>query len=590
MFLFKKNQKIGNYTVVFPHKEGAYAQTYRVKDKDGKVKFLKLIIMEDLKVFQYDNNGEVLEKEVVQVLNHDNLCTFEESGRFEYDGHQLLYIVTEYVKGETLARHIYRNGLPSLKDIKQIMTGLLSALEYLHTLPRPVIHNEVTVENIFLDLVGRLNKLKLIDFGAARFADLKSRQESWYEQDLYYVASERILGEGSIKSDLFSAGVVLYKLLFSIMPWETELAGKTLIEKMQAILKKRKEPLTFPNVQSLEVDNHLLNVMAKALAPDPKQRFESARQFLDALDGKIEVSSCPFTMAKMTQSIDVSSPKPIEGNGFAGVAGMHEIKDFMQKKIINVLRNPERAERFRLQIPNGMLLYGPPGCGKSFIAEKFAEEAGYNYIYVKSSDLASIYVHGSQEKIAQLFDDARKSAPTIINFDEFEALVPNRSKISNTSESGEVNEFLSQMNNCGKDRIFIIASSNRPDLIDPAIRRKGRLDQIVYIPLPDLEVREGIFKIHMEGRPAADDIDYNKLALMTENYVASDIAYIVNDAATRAFEEDTQITHSLLEEVIKETNSSISPKDLRFYEQIKEEMESNKPSHGRNPVGYTISG
>lgn len=229
--------------------------------------------------------------------------------------------------------------------------------------------------------------------------------------------------------------------------------------------------------------------MVKALAPAPEQRFESAKQFLDAIEGKIEIQSAPISMTKPNQQEEHNSPKPIEGNGFADVARMYEIKDFMQKKIINVLRNPARAEKFKIQIPNGMLLYGPPGCGKSFIAEKFAEEAGYNYIFVKSSDLASIYMHGSQEKIGRLFDEARKSAPTIINFDEFEALVPNRSKINNSSRPEEVNEFLSQMNNCGKDRIFIIASSNRPDLIDPAIRRKGRLDQIVYIPVPDKEAR-----------------------------------------------------------------------------------------------------
>lgn len=466
------------------------------------------------------------------------------------------------------------------------MTGVLSALDYLHTLSRPIIHNEVTVENILLDSVGNLTKLKLIDFGAARFADIKSNTSSWQNQDLYYVASERLLGEGSVKSDIFSAGVLLYRLIFGVMPWETELAGKTLSEKVQAIIEKRKGPLTLPNIQVVEMDNNLLKIMVKALAPDPSQRFESARQFLDAIEGKYEVTSAPISMTKGNQQEDENLPKPIEGNGFADVAGMHEIKDFMQKKIINVLRNPARAEKFKIQIPNGMLLYGPPGCGKSFIAEKFAEEAGYNYIFVKSSDLASIYVHGSQEKIGKLFDDARKSAPTIINFDEFEALVPNRSKINNSSESGEVNEFLSQMNNCGKDRIFIIASSNRPDLIDPAIRRKGRLDQIVYIPVPDQEAREGIFKIHMADRPVSEEIDYVQLASLTENYVASDIAYIVNDAATRAFEDDVEISQALLEEVIKENSPSISAKDIRFYDAIKAEMEASSKNQGRRPVGY----
>lgn len=586
MFLFKKNQKIGKYTVVFPHKAGSYAETYRVKDEEGKVKFLKLIFMEKLKVFQYDNNGEVIEEEVAKLLKNENLCNYVDSEKLEHEGHQLLYIVTEYVKGENLDQHLYRNGLPSLMEIKQIMNGLLSALDYLHTLERPIIHNEVTVENIFLDIVGNLNKLKLIDFGASRFADLKSRQESWHEQDLYYVASERLMGEGSVKSDLFSAGVVLYKLIFGIMPWETELAGKTLVEKMQAVLKKRNEPLAIPNIQAVEMDNNLLKIMLKALAPEPDQRFESARQFLDAINGKIEISSAPISMTKINKQEDSNRPKPIDGNGFADVAGMHEVKEYMQKKIINVLKNPAKAEKFKIQIPNGMLLYGPPGCGKSFIAEKFAEEAGYNYIFVKSSDLASIYVHGSQEKIAKLFDDARNNAPAIINFDEFEALVPNRSKINNASESGEVNEFLSQMNNCGKDRIFIIASSNRPDLIDPAVKRKGRLDQIVYIPVPDEEAREGIFKIHMQERPTTGEIDYKRLSSLTENYVASDIAYIVNDAATRAFEDDIEISQELLEEVIKENNPSISPKDLRFYENIRLEIESTDTNSGRKPIGY----
>lgn len=586
MFLFKKNESIGKYTVVFPHKEGAYAETYRVKDADGKVKFMKLIFMEELKVFQYDNKGNVIEEEISKLLKHDNLCTFVDSGQMEYEGHQLLYIITEYIKGENLDQHLFRNGLPSLMEIKQIMTGLLSALDYLHSLERSVIHNEVTVENILLDITGNFNKLKLIDFGAARFADLKSRQESWRNQDLYYVAPERLLGEGSVQSDLFSAGVVLYKLIFGVLPWETELAGKTLSEKINIILEKRKGPLTIPNIQVVEMDNNILKIMVKALAPDPNQRFESAAQFLDAIEGKIEIDSPPISMTKMNQQEQQSNIKPIEGNGFADVAGMHEIKEFMTKKILNVLKNPERAKRFKIQIPNGMLLYGPPGCGKSFIAEKFAEEAGYNYIFVKSSDLASIYVHGSQEKIGKLFDDARKNAPTIINFDEFEALVPNRSKINNSSESGEVNEFLSQMNNCGKDGIFVIASSNRPDLIDPAIRRKGRLDQIVYIPVPDKEAREGIFKIHMAERPSKGDIDYSYLASLSENYVASDIAYIVNDAATRAFEDDIEITQELLEEVIKENNPSISAKDLRFYENVKAEMESTDPNQGRRPVGF----
>jgi transitional endoplasmic reticulum ATPase len=450
----------------------------------------------------------------------------------------------------------------------------------------PIIHNEITVENILLDIVGNLNNLKLIDFGAARYSDLRPDSMSWQGQNLYYVAPERFYGEGSTRSDIFSVGVVLYKLIFGVLPWETNLAGLTLQEQVQAIIDKRNGPLTIPNVQVLEIDNNLLKIMVKALAPDPKQRFASAKEFLDAIEGNIEVESAPISMTNVNQAENSPSMRPKEGNGFADVAGMNEIKSIMQKKIINILKDPEKAERFKIQIPNGMLLYGPPGCGKSFIAEKFAEEAGYNYVFIKSSDLASIYVHGSQEKIGALFDEARINAPTILNFDEFEALVPNRSKINNSSESGEVNEFLSQMNNCGKDRIFIIASSNRPDLIDPAILRKGRMDKVIYIPVPDKEARQGIFEIHMKDRPASNGIDYSRLADMTENFVASDIAYIVNDAATRAFEDDIEITQSLLEEVIRENNPSVTSKDLKTYEELRNKLESKGKEPERPRIGF----
>lgn len=586
MFLYKKNQQIDRYVVVFPHKEGRYAQTYRVKDSEGKVKFLKLIFIEELDSFQFDKDGQVIESELSKHLNHPNLCTFVDSGTVENEGHQMVYIVTEYIKGENLNDHIVRNGSLSLQEIKQIMIALLSGLNYIHSLERPIIHNEVTVENILLDIVGNLSNLKLIDFGAARYADLHPDNKSWHYQDLFYVSTERFLGECDKRSDLFSVGVVLYRLLFGIMPWEVNLAGMTLQEQVRTIIEKRNSPLSIPNVQTMERDNNLLKIMFKALSPDPNQRFASAKEFLDAIEERTEVSSAPISMTTISKAEQESQMKPKTGNGFADVAGMETLKALLQKKIINVLKNPEKAAKFKIQIPNGMLLYGPPGCGKSFIAEKFAEEAGYNYVFVKSSDLASIYVHGSQEKIGKLFDEARSNAPTIINFDEFEALVPNRSKVNNSSESGEVNEFLSQMNNCGKDGVFVIASSNRPDLIDPAIRRKGRLDHIIYIPVPDKEAREGMFKMHLKDRPISDNIDYSVLADKTQNFVASDIAYIVNDAATRAFEDDTEITQQLLENVISENSPSVSEKDLSSYANIKKELEEMNTPKQRNPIGF----
>lgn len=586
MFLFSKNEAINNYVVVFQHKEGRFAQTYRVRDENGKAKFLKLIFRERLEPYHYNQEGDIIEVESAKLFSHKNLCEYVDCGSLEKDGHQLSYIVTEYVRGEDLNKRLYRAGTFSLQEIKQIMTALLSAMNFIHTLQRPIIHNEITIENMMLDLVGNLDNLKLIDFGSARYADLTPCSESWHSQDLHYVASERLFGDGSVQSDIFSAGVVLHKLVFGVLPWEVNLAGLTIQEQAQAIFEKRKEPLTIPNVQIMELDNNLVKVMLKALAPKSEQRFQTAQEFLDALDGKIEVKSAPTSMTKMQEVEKTKKITPKEGNGFADVAGMEELKNLMKKKIINILRDKERAEKFKIAIPNGMLLYGPPGCGKSFIAEKFAEEAGYNYVFVKSSDLASIYVHGSQEKIGNLFDEARKNAPTILNFDEFEALVSNRGEINNASQSAEVNEFLSQMNNCGKDGVFVIASSNRPDLIDPAILRKGRIDHVIYIPLPDKDARKGMFELYLQDRPIEGDIDYMRLAELTENFVASDIAYITNDAATRAFEDDTNITQKLLEEIIKENVPSVSREEIRKYEELKTKMEGGPKKEVRR-IGFS---
>lgn len=364
---------------------------------------------------------------------------------------------------------------------------------------------------------------------------------------------------------------MLYKLLYGILPWYTNIAGFTFQEQVQAIVEQRNQPLAIPNVQTIEMDNSLLKIMMKALAPNPIERFASAQEFLDALEGKIEVSAAPISMTKTS---DTSKSSEKRGNGFADVAGMDDIKSLMQKKIINVLKDPERAKRYELQIPNGMLLYGPPGCGKSFIAEKFAEEAGYNFMFVKSSDLASVYIHGTQEKIGQLFQEAREKAPTIINFDEFDALVPDRSKTNHVGHSGEVNEFLSQMNNCGQDGVFVIASTNRPDLIDPAVKRTGRLDIKIYIPVPDCAAREGLFRIKLKNKPCEEGIDYAKLASLTKNFVASDIAYVVNDATQRAFDDNVDISQNLLEVVISENIPSVSESDLLVYEQIKQELDA----------------
>ena len=275
------------------------------------------------------------------------------------------------------------------------------------------------------------------------------------------------------------------------------------------------------------------------------------------------------------------------GHGFDDIAGMHELKEMLQQKVIFVLQNKELAEEYKLTPPNGMLLYGPPGCGKTFFAEKFAEQTAFNFILVKSSDLASVYVHGSQEKIGKLFKQAEENAPTVLCFDEFDAFVPNRSAPGSSYVSSEVNEFLSQLNNCSARGIFVVATTNRPDMIDPAILRTGRLDKQIYVPLPDHDARREMFALYLKGRPFDEEhMDLDHLSDLTEGYIASDIAFIVNDAAMTAAFTHAKISQDLLEKTIRETRPSISPELLQSYEYLRAKMEGVERSNALPRIGF----
>ncbi|MCM1520081.1 MAG: AAA family ATPase [Lachnoclostridium sp.] len=580
-----KDTILDRYTVLFPIKEGAYAESYRVKDAAGKRYFFKLIDRSRLQPEQIDDYGRVREIEIVKDLAHPCLPAMIESGEVTIGGKEYEYLVNKYVPSETLADRLQRAQTLKMYDIKAIARGVLSALTALHENDNPVIHNEVTALNVLMDLsVDDPSAVCLIDFGYARHTD-EAHGQSIEGLNWFYLAPERFDGASTVQSDLYSVGALLYQLTFGLLPWFCDLSTIAPEKRKQYILRQKHTALLMPVVDKFELDDRFLNILRKALAADVDERFQSAREFLDAIEGKGEViapSQNPATADDRRDAFSASRQR--SGNGFEDVAGMTELKEMLRKRVLNILRDTEKAKRYKLQIPNGILFYGPPGCGKSFLAEKFAEEAGYNFKLVKASDLASIYVHGSQEKIGQLFDEARKNAPTILCFDEFDALVPARGTQGAEHQSGEVNEFLTQLNNCGETGVFVIASTNRPDMIDQAVLRRGRIDQVIFIPVPDAESRAAMFELHLKGRPFDTSIDYSALAALTENYVASDIAYVVNEAAARAAFADEKITSEHLEEVISECRPSLNEGALRNYDKLREKMEGIVESRRR--IGF----
>ena len=592
---FKKNDKIGSYTVVFPHKQGSYAETYRVKDTSGKTRFLKLINYSKLNRNQIDDNGRVTEVEIAKQLKHHNLCLFIDSGNIMMNGSQYAWFVTEFISGETLSQRIIRDDEISVYEIKTIAKAVLSALSFLHSLPIPVIHNEVTIQNVFLNLVGDLQDLKLIDFGYARFLNQSPVKPDLDELNPFYLAPERFSGVCSVQTDLYSVGVLIYHLLYGELPWFLDVSSKRGQDVIDSLLAERDKELLLTKEDKYELDDQLLNVIAKSLSYDSEDRFQSADEFIKAIDGdvKIERQSTKRKILSQQQSDNtpVSSAIKKKGEGFAAVAGMEELKQQMREEVIEPLHNPEEYHRYGVTIPNGMLLYGPPGCGKTFFAKHFAEEVGFNFMCITPATLKSRYVNATQENIAKMFKEAEENAPTVIFIDEMNELVPNRDdgNVHEMSRSA-VNEMLAQMDRTGEKGIFIIGATNYPNMIDPAILRAGRLDKKYYIGVPDIEARMALFRLYLNKRPYDFGLDYHQLADMTQGYVSADIQLIVNDASRNALLQHSKITMELLKAAITNTTPSLSNNELRKYERIRAMMngEEMKKSDDRPRIGFNV--
>jgi len=572
-----KGAKVGAFTIQFFIKTGSYAETYRVKDSNGSTCFMKLFNYAKLHRTQFDSEGNILEIEIAKQLNHPNITKYRDNGDYIYENQKFAFVIYDFISGETLAERLIREKTLSVYDVKQIILGVLTGLEYLHNLSIPVIHNEITIQNIMLDLSKENPVPKIIDFGYARYFNQSNKSFMKEGLNPFYLAPENFNGVFSAQSDLYSVGAVMYHLLFGLPPWQIEISkfktDRNLME--DEILKERKKPLKLPNLNeemTFELNSNVITTIEKALSYSVENRIKTATEFKKAINDEIVFET------KQEKAESQLPPKEKfvsqkKGTGFNMIAGMQKLKDTLYNDVIRALNEKELYEEYGVGIPNGMLLYGPPGCGKTFIAEKFSEEISFNFIAVKPSDLASIYVHGQQEKIGNLFKEAKEKAPTIIFIDELDALMPSRDGNLSHSYAESVNEFLAQMTNCSKDGIFIIGATNRPDKIDTAILRTGRMDRVIYIPPPDFGARTEMFKIHLKSRPLDFGINYEELSKLTENFVSSDLEFLCNEAARTALKNKTKITQKLLLEIIQSNKPSVSETEIRKYEQLHKQLE-----------------
>src|SRR5215468_5833592 len=219
----------------------------------------------------------------------------------------------------------------------------------------------------------------------------------------------------------------------------------------------------------------------------------------------------------------------------ADVAGMTEVKKRLEAAFLAPMRNPELRKLYGKSLRGGLLLYGPPGCGKTFIARAVAGELGARFITVSFADLIDMFVGRSERNIHELFEVARRNSPCVLFLDEVDAIGQKRSQLRNTPMRSAVNQLLLELDDVASDNtgVFLLAATNHPWDVDSALRRPGRFDRTLLVLPPDAPAREGVFRYHLRERPVAG-IDLAKLAKITDGYSGADIAHICETAAERA--------------------------------------------------------
>lgn len=279
---------------------------------------------------------------------------------------------------------------------------------------------------------------------------------------------------------------------------------------------------------------------------------------------------------------------------WSDIGGLREARQQLQEGVELPLKDPDAFRRLGIRPAKGFLLYGPPGTGKTLLAKAVAREARANFISTKSADLLSKWYGESEHQVARLFQRARLVAPTVIFIDEIDSLAPARGGGLGEPAVTErvVNTILSEMDGLEElQGVVVIGATNRPNLLDPALLRPGRFDELVYVPVPEAEGRKRILSIHAKDMPLADDVSLDDLAGRTDGYTGADLEDLTRRAGLLALRADLHagsVGREHFEQALTETRASVTPEMQREYEALKSSLKQEGPS--RLPIGFGITG
>jgi AAA+ superfamily predicted ATPase len=254
------------------------------------------------------------------------------------------------------------------------------------------------------------------------------------------------------------------------------------------------------------------------------------------------------------------------GVRLADVGGLTEVKKRLEASFLAPLRNPELRALYGKSLRGGLLLYGPPGCGKTFLAKAVAGELGASFLHVSLADVLDMYIGQSERNVKELFEVARSSAPCVLFLDELDAIGGKRSLNRSSGARTTVNQLLTELDGVGSDNegVFVLAATNHPWDVDPALRRPGRLDRTLLVLPPDREAREAILRTHLRDRPV-ERIDTRRLAKATDGFSGADLAHLCESASENALMESVgsgqvrMIGMADFEQALAEIRPSIGP-------------------------------
>ncbi len=275
---------------------------------------------------------------------------------------------------------------------------------------------------------------------------------------------------------------------------------------------------------------------------------------------------------------------------WSDIGGLDKAKQELMEAVEWPLKYPEVFNAANIKPPKGILLYGPPGTGKTLLAKAVANESNANFISVKGPELLSKWVGESEKHVREMFRKARQVAPCVIFFDEIDSLAPRRGSSADSHVTERVvSQLLTELDGLEELKdVVVIAATNRPDIVDPALLRPGRIERHIYIPPPDKEARKEIFKIHLRGKPLAEDVSIDELAEKTEGYTGADIEAVCREAGMLAIREaikpgmskeeakevakKLKITKKHFEKALEKVKPSMTKEDIEAYEKIVEDF------------------